>query len=241
MTPRAISGRIIMCMFGPGMAPVKKIHPPEHAVGAKRRRQGEEGFVELRILKPPTTSTTLLKSLGDTQSARWGDFVERYEPPMRAFLASRFPSVPADDMIQETLVALVRAMPSYVYSPKEHGHFRNYLLGILRHKALRHLRERRQETEAMRDLAALAEPMVSETEAEAAAFRDSVFELALAELLADPSIREQSKQIFIRVAINGEKPEAVATAFGVARNAVDQTKSRLIAKLRRIKDGLAKS
>ena len=48
-------------------------------------------------MKAPTTSTTLLKCLGDAQSARWGDFVERYEPSMRAFLATHFPSVPADD------------------------------------------------------------------------------------------------------------------------------------------------
>lgn len=191
-------------------------------------------------MKTPTTSTTLLKSLGDAQSARWGDFVERYEPSMRAFLAATFPSLPADDLIQETLIALVRAMPSYVYSPKEKGHFRNYLFGILRHKALRHLRERDREETALRELAKISPADSAGDEAEEAAFRDSLYELALAELLADPSIREQSKQIFIRVAINGEKPEAVAALFGVKRNSVDQTKNRLVAKLRQIKEGLGR-
>ena len=77
-------------------------------------------------VQPPETSTTLLRALGaDARSARWGGFVERYEPMMRAFLAAHFPSVPADDILQETLVAMVRAMPTYVYSPREHGHFRN--------------------------------------------------------------------------------------------------------------------
>lgn len=42
----------------------------------------------------------------------------RYEPLMRAFLASRFPTVPADDIMQETLIALVDAMPTYRYSPR---------------------------------------------------------------------------------------------------------------------------
>ena len=189
-------------------------------------------------MKTPTTSTTLLKSLGDAQSARWGDFVERYEPSMRAFLSATFPSVPADDLIQETLLVLVRAMPFYVYSPKEKGHFRNYLFGILRHKALRHLREHEREKAALRELAKISPAETTADEAEEAAFRDSVYELALVELLADPSIREQSKQIFIRVAINGEKPETVATLFGVTRNSVDQTKNRLVAKLRQIKEGL---
>ena len=161
-------------------------------------------------MKTPTTSTTLLKCLGDAQSSRWGDFVERYEPSMRAFLAARFPSVPADDLIQETLVTLVRAMPSYVYSPREKGFFHNYLFGILRHKALHHLRDADREKAAREAFAAMA----------------------------DPSIREQSKQIFVRVAINGEKPEDVAAAFGVTRNSVDQTKARLVAKLRIIKEEL---
>lgn len=187
----------------------------------------------------PETSTTLLRCLGqDALSVRWKDFVTRYEPVMRAFLAARFPSVPADDIMQETLVALVQAMPAYKYSPAEHGHFRNYLIGVLRNKALRHLREQKREKKARRELSSVAQAVTSPDESEEAAFRDSVRELALAELLADQSIREQSKRIFIRVAINGEKPEDVATAFGVTRNSVDQTKSRLVAKLRQIKGRL---
>ena len=34
-----------------------------------------------------------------------------------------------------------------------------------------------------------------------------------------------------RVAVNGEKPASVAEAFGLTRNAVDQIKNRLVAKL----------
>lgn len=192
-------------------------------------------------METPKTSTTLLRCLGqDARSARWGDFVERYEPVMRAFLASRYPSVPADDIMQETLLALVRAMPTYVYSPKEHGFFHNYLLGILSNKALRHLRERRREAAVnlafAREVAAI--PQETDDESAGQTFRESIYELALAELLSDPAIRPQTKQIFIRVAVNGEKPETVAAAFGVTRNAVDQTKNRLVAKLRAIKDRL---
>ena len=70
------------------------------------------------------------------------------------------------------------------------------------------------------------------------AFNDAVFELALRELLADPAIRGQTKQVFIRVAVNGEKPATVAEAFGVTRNAVDQIKNRLVTKLKAIAEGL---
>ena len=192
-------------------------------------------------METPKTSTTLLRCLGEgAQSVRWGDFVERYEPVMRTFLASRFPSVPADDIMQETLLSLVNAMPTYIYSPKEHGLFRNYLLGIVRNKALRYLRkQRREETGNIafaREMSAIHQETADEVEERL--FRESIYELALAELLADPAIHPQTKQIFIRVAVNGEKPEAVAAAFGITRNAVDQTKNRMVTKLRAIKDNL---
>ena len=39
------SGRIVTSMIDPGRVPVSKLQdPPKHAVGTKRRRQGEEGF-----------------------------------------------------------------------------------------------------------------------------------------------------------------------------------------------------
>lgn len=205
------------------------------------QRRGRIMWSVFRYMKTPTTSTTLLRALGDTQSARWGDFVERYEPSMRAFMAASSPSAPADDIIQETLIALVAAMPSYVYSPNEKGHFRNYLLGILRNKALRHLRDREREESALREFSAIAQATSQADDADEVAFRESVYELALAELLADPAIRPQTKQIFRRVAINGESPEAVAAAFGVTRNSVDQTKARMVAKLRQIKERLVAS
>ena len=66
----------------------------------------------------PSTSITLLKDLArGTDCARWTEFVRIYEEPMRAFLRVRFPSVDADDVLQETLIALTKRMPGYHYTP----------------------------------------------------------------------------------------------------------------------------
>jgi len=93
----------------------------------------------------PTTSTTLLRDLAhDSQHARWGEFVARYRPMMEAFMRERFPSLDADDVIQETLIELIRVFPVYHYSPKEKGYFHNYLTGILRHRALRMMGEEKR-------------------------------------------------------------------------------------------------
>ncbi len=187
----------------------------------------------------PTTSTTLLKDLArDTQHARWSEFVTRYRPMMEAFMRERFPALDADEAIQETLVALVGVMPTYRYSPDEKGHFRNYLTGILRKKALRLMRKERQQT----DLPAQAAMVVCDEkgdqpsilEEDERQYRESLFEIALRLFLADGTVADRTQRIFERTAINDESPESVAAAFRMKRHAVDQAKSRALTRLREI-------
>ncbi len=191
----------------------------------------------------PTTSKTLLRDLAaDARSPRWTEFVARYRPMMEAYLASRHPSLAAgaDDLVQETLLALVRLLPDYRYVPGEQGSFHNYLTGILRNKAA--MAVRRRATESARDARAAAEspppaPAGADEEVAArdeAAWRDAVFEIALRQLLADESIQERTKQVFVRTAVRGEDIAAVARDFGIERNAADQMKSRMLRRLREL-------
>ena len=49
----------------------------------------------------PKTSVSLLTVLAnDTTNARWFEFYNAYEGPMRAFLASKYPALEADDIVQ---------------------------------------------------------------------------------------------------------------------------------------------
>lgn len=64
------------------------------------------------------------------------------------------------------------------------------------------------------------------------AWRKAIFEIALQQYLADDTVQPRTKQIFVRLAVNGEKPEIVASAFGLSRNAVDQIRSRAMRSLR---------
>ena len=196
----------------------------------------------------PTTSTTLLRDLAhDSQHVRWGEFVTRYRPMMEAFMRERFPSLDADDVIQETLVAVCRVMPLYRYDPDAKGHFRNYLTGILRNKALRTIGREQRQAEIVEDMrrslgdahcrgdvssGRAGSPLSAEPDDEA--WREAVFETALAQFLADPSVANRTKRIFERTALNGESPEAVATAFQMSRHAVDQAKSRALSRLREL-------
>lgn len=188
----------------------------------------------------PKTSTTLLKALAvDAQHARWGEFVARYRPLMESYMREHFPTVDAEDAIQETLIALIKIFPMYRYAPEEKGAFHNYLTGVLRHKSLKmiHAEHRRNEVYADYGEHICANAML-QSDDEEDAWRKSLFEIALQQFIVDESVSERTKQVFLRVAVNGEKPETVAEAFGISRNTVDQIKSRTLVRMRELVNAL---
>ena len=194
------------------------------------------------MAKIPTTSTTLISNIAqDAQNVRWGEFVARYRPMMEAFMREHFPSLDADDVIQETLIELIRVFPVYHYSPKEKGHFHNYLTGILRNKALRQsLRDNRRHA----NMRKFANEMQIEADANSPSdgyvSQRDIFEIALRQLLADDSVHARTREVFRRVAVNGDSPEAVASDFGITRNTVDQMKSRMMTRLKEFVSALEK-
>lgn len=183
----------------------------------------------------PDTSATLLNDLaGDAQHARWGEFVARYRPMMEAYVRERFPEVEVDEVVQETFIAFIRIFPVYHYVPDEKGSFHNYLTGVLRHKALRMARHAAKRFDFRDDFSEDTSAASVASESDERLWRESIFEIALQQFLADDSVQERTKQIFTRVAVNGEKPEVVAAAFGIKRNAVDQIKNRTLARLKKM-------
>lgn len=188
----------------------------------------------------PKTSTTLLKALAvDAQHARWGEFVARYRPLMESYMREHFPAVDAEDAIQETLIALIKIFPVYRYAPEEKGAFHNYLTGVLRHKSFKMIRAEHRRNEVYAGYGEhICANARSQSDDEEDAWRKSLFEIALQQFLADESVSERTKQVFLRVAVNGEKPEAVAEAFGISRNTVDQIKSRTLIRLRELVNAL---
>lgn len=207
----------------------------------------------------PATSTTLLRDLAnDSQHARWAEFVTRYCPMMEAFMRERFPSLDADDVIQETLIAVCTALPSYRYVPEEKGYFHNYLTGILRNKALRQLHKEQRQAEiademrrsrgdvpqCMANGGRARSPSVSQGVIQGddeQSWRVTLVEIALQQLMSDESIQSRTRQVFLRVVVNGEKPEAVAAAFGITCNGVYLIKNRMMPRLQKIVAALEKA
>ena len=90
----------------------------------------------------PETSTGMLRELGrSTDSARWTEFATLYTPLFKIWLAGIHRAHPAlpeyldDDIIQETLVAMMKLFPDLKYD-RRRGAFRGFLHGVLRNKVL---------------------------------------------------------------------------------------------------------
>ena len=175
----------------------------------------------------------------DSRHVRWGGFVRRYQPMMEEYLRTHFPGLEAEDIISETLIALVDVLKNYRYAPDETGSFHNYLTGILKHKALyrRRVAERHEKSQAAFEESArrVDDPSSADEERE---WKETVFAIAVRQLMSDETIQDRTKQVFLRVVINHESPDAVAESFGIKRNAVDQMKSRMMTKLREIVESL---
>ena len=187
----------------------------------------------------PVTSISLLKVLGeDSQSPRWREFLRLYASTIDGFLFRHFPTVDAEDVVQETLRALVEKLPLYEYEPDTKGHFRNYLIGIVRFKAIEQLKRRKREADLRAELEANAQfEWECERRSYSVDLRDwqrEAYEAALAQFMADKGISTRDKEIFRRVALQGESPEDVAAIFDIKRNNVDQIKARMVAKLKEL-------
>ena len=181
-------------------------------------------------------------------------------------MRERFPSLDADDVIQETLIAVWAALPSYRYAPEEKGYFHNYLTGILRNKALRQLGKDQRQAEIAEKLRedvssdGRARSPVSPERSEPRkrwlhgcapqgviqgddeqSWRETLVEIALRQLMNDESIQSRTRQVFLRVVVNGEKPEDVAAAFGITCNGVYLIKNRMMPRLQKIVAALEKA
>ena len=210
----------------------------------------------------PVTSETLLRDIGeDPRSRRWAEFVRKYRPMMESFLRKKFRGVEADDIIQETLAALAKALPDYEYNPDENGTFHCYLQGILFKKAVDALKKKQSQTKRdgayarsrldSGELATGSEEGSGEDEGAIPVlavpgdapgttreeWMDAVFRIALAELRRERH-EDRLWQMFWRTWMLREPTETVMEAFGASRNVVYQTRERLKKRLAEIAEAL---
>ena len=211
----------------------------------------------------PVTSATLVEGLAESRDASWRRFAALYRPMMMAFMAREYPMEDADEAIQETLLALVRVMPNYRYSPREKGAFHSFITGILDKRAQDGHRKRwRQYARDMKYVDRLVDEgrvfvasEYSSEEGEAAGaqlvlatddrrtgqedrkWREALVTLALRELEGATANRVHW-QIFRRCVLGGEQAAEVSESLMVGRDMVYQTAKRMKERLKGIVQNL---
>lgn len=143
----------------------------------------------------------------------------------------------AEEVLQETMVALMDQMPQFTYD-RQRGRFRNFLLTIVHRKSLAVIRRAaRSAASQLRrpggiELCGDELVAVDLRDDDRARWREVLLEEALVNLGHDAALEENTLAVFKAYAIEGRPAREVALRYGLQTNAVYQIKNRLMRRLR---------
>ncbi len=184
------------------------------------------------VMEAPTTRATMLARLRDGDDpVAWREFYERYGELIAGF-AGRWNLQPADrdDVVQEVLSRLSRAMPDFVYDPAR-GTFRGYLKTIAGNIIRDKLRQNQARGHVL-PMDTRAEAQISDESLDTAwerEWRQYHLRQALQMLVAE--FNEVDRMAFERYGIAGEDARQVAEDLGLSLDQVYQAKSRMMKRL----------
>lgn len=176
-----------------------------------------------------TTHATLLARLADdADRAAWREFCDRYGDLIRGFAMRRgLQSADCDDIVQEVLVRLSRAMPEFRYDPSR-GRFR----GFLKTLAVHAISDRFSQKGDRRVVGQVDEPGFEPADADAIEaeweieWRRYHIRTALAEV--DAFFSRRDVEAFMRYAIEGMPAKETAALLGMTLDQVYQAKSQVL-------------
>lgn len=180
------------------------------------------------------TSQTLLDQLQQPDAAgAWERFCRVYGPPIIRY-AQKLGLAEADarDVMQESLLVLIRLLPRFRYDPAR-GRFRNYLLTIVHRQALAHLR-RAGRTTALppEEMDRLQGSVPAGATPEDDRWQEALLDEAWKQLQVSGRLKPDTIAAFEAYAIRGEACADVAKKWGMAENTVYQIRNRVIVMLR---------
>ena len=185
------------------------------------------------------TNESLLGQLrGDKVDEAWKDFFGAYWGAILRYARKLgLNQHQAEEVLQETMVALMRILPEFVYD-RNRGRFRNFLLTIVHRKSLAVLRRNARQREVAwtesvdRDAADfLGDDGTADREAQARWY-DSILEEAIRRLRDDPRLGEKTFAVFEAYVIKHQPADKVAHRFELKENAVYQIRNRLMRRLK---------
>ncbi len=183
------------------------------------------------------TSLSLLNRLRhSSDSEAWNRLVELYTPLLKRW-AGRYDvkDSDADDLVQEVLIAVAKDVGNFDHNGQT-GAFRSWLRTILVHRMRNFWRGRGRQPQAtgnsemQRQLDQLEDPTSQLSALWNRQHDHHVVERLLME--TERAFDPKTWRAFLRVALDGERADKVATELGMSLNAVFIAKSRVLKRLR---------
>jgi RNA polymerase sigma factor (sigma-70 family) len=191
----------------------------------------------------PTRRSLLsrLRNLGD--SASWQDFFETYWRLIyNVARKSGLSDDQAQDVVQETVIAVARKIPEFQYDPTK-GSFKHWLLLICRRRIQDQLRRvyssRRYAQEGSEELDVMTKNVPAATESPDAQmegnweqeWRENIFQMALGRV--KQSANPKHYQAFDCCVLRGMRPAEVAALLGLNTAQIYLAKHRISAAVKR--------
>jgi RNA polymerase sigma-70 factor (ECF subfamily) len=189
-----------------------------------------------------TTCFSLIDALrkgGGT--AAWERFYKSYSGVLISFAKRQgCDEHAALDVLQETVMVLVRKLPDFVYE-QSRGRFRNWLMTIAANKVREAHRRAKVDRLISMDATPEGETPLADRLADNRAdvtdelerdWRRTLLEDAMRQILADPRTNPVSVTIFRQLTQEGMPSDEVARRHGMTENNVYQIKNRLMTRLR---------
>ncbi len=187
-----------------------------------------------RMSQFDTRSTLLFRVRDARDQAAWSEFVDLYMPLVFSYaLKMGLQEADAADAAQETLVLVVRAIPSFQYDSQK-GSFRGWLLTILRNQLRREANKAKHQTPGSGDTRILQilqeQPGRDELDAWEREYQLRLFHWAANRIRN--LFRESTWQAFWSTTVDGVSISSAAEQLGISEGAVYIARSRVLARIR---------
>jgi len=176
------------------------------------------------------TSATFVGRLSKVEGDSWDEFYSLYAPMIIAFAKKQgCPDVMAEDVLQETIVALYRILPTFDYD-RSKGRFRSFLFRVTSSKVIDAYRRGKalvsiDDSELIDKFNSDIEPSTEMTTAWGETWDNNVLGIAID--TARQRVKPLTYECFDRTYINGEQPVDVAADLGIDANLVYQHRHKV--------------
>ncbi len=187
-----------------------------------------------------TTRLSLLEEIRQTRSSeRWDEFFDDYgELLQRWLVAQQIPPADADDLQQETMLAVLNELPRFQHSGRP-GAFRKWLKQILVNR-MRRLWEQKRNQKTSSNLAEFADVLEDETSRVSIAFHREHEQHVIQQLLtkAASHFSVRRVQLFTELVLDGVPIDELEQKYDLSRGAIRVQQHRIVTWLRETGQGM---